>query len=213
MSKANSNFRTSAQLEQQKQWWAPQQGSVVSSLDPCQVPMLIEGAVGLSWSLQKPKAAKSAVSHTTSSSTPAQRSRETAIRDDSSTLEEARQLPDDAHAPLDGQGRRCGAGSLLGYLDRVDDRPGSTNGIENVALERKRAWAAVCSSNDRTGRGYDAEATSKEPAAATSAHSAGVHTSKVRTASAQSPARGAPWRSNPGSGSSADSLPALQVGG
>lgn len=98
MSKANSNFRTSAQLEQQKQWWARQQGWVVSSFDPWSVPMLVEAAVGPNWSPQKPKAAKSAVSHTTSSRTPAQRSRETAIREDFSTLEEARQLPDDAHA-------------------------------------------------------------------------------------------------------------------
>ena len=98
VSKANWNFTTSAQLEQQKQWWAPQQGSVVSSLDPCPVPMLVEAVVGPNWSPQKPKAAKSAVSHTTSSSTPAQRSRETAIRDDFSTLAEARQLPEHAHA-------------------------------------------------------------------------------------------------------------------
>lgn len=69
----------------------------MSSLDPCPVPMLIVAVVGLNWSLQKPKAAKSAVSHTTSNSTPAQRSRETAILDDCSTLDEARQLPDDVH--------------------------------------------------------------------------------------------------------------------
>ena len=85
-----SNVMTSAPLEQQKQWWPVQQEGAPSESSAARMAAEVADA-GSSSGLQKPRAATSAVSHSTSSKIPARPRRETAIRDDCTTVEGARQ--------------------------------------------------------------------------------------------------------------------------
>ena len=81
---------TSTLLEQQKQWWPVQHDGVAS--EPSGALMQAERVATENDSpLQKPNAAKSAVSHNTSSNVPARNRRDDAIRDDCSTVREGRQ--------------------------------------------------------------------------------------------------------------------------